>query len=667
MSHYTLRVLQVLRGSILLLASVPIISHADDSLAPLARVLPPVGIELPPAERSKLNYEVSMLKNRLIGVREQPLKPDVEIYAKALDYALRHGEFYADKDVTKAAAALKTGLERLQQLIDGQTPWTQQRGLVVRGFASKIDGSPQPYGLVIPEKLDLSQPVPLYVWLHGRGDKQTDLHFIHERQTSVGQISPPNAIVVHPFGRHCLGFKSAGEIDVLEAVEHVQSQYKIDPDRIVLIGFSRGGAGAWHLGAHYADRWCAVSPGAGFAETAQYNKLTPDKFPPMYEQSLWGCYDVPNYVRNLFNVPTVAYSGENDKQIQAAQIMEAAFAEHGQKLEHLIGPGVEHKYEPATLKQLLARLDQEVTRGRNRQPKKVSLQTRTLRYSRVHWVEAIGLGAHWQDSRIDAEFVEPQRIVVTTKNVTALRLSPILPAGSVTAVIDGQTIVADAASVGLDAGSIGHEPGLTLVRIEGQWSLKTGEDSGLVSLAKRPGLQGPIDDAFLSRFLVVRPTKKSKNPLVQRWVDFELAHLQDRWRAVFRGELPIKNDTEVTRSDIADCNLILWGDPDSNRLIGKLGDQLPLRWQDGQVQIGERRFATDSHVPVCIYPNPSHPKRYIVLNSGPTFREAHDRTNSLQNPKLPDWAILDISQPPDANAAGRVVAADFFDEAWKGK
>ncbi len=44
------------------------------------------------------------------------------------------------------------------------------------------------------------------------------------------------------------------------------------------------------------------------------------------------------------------------------------------------------------------------------------------------------------------------------------------------------------------------------------------------------------------------------------------------------------------------------------------------------------------------------PLPYIILNSGLTFREAHDKTNSLQNPKLPDWSILDITQPPTAES-----------------
>ena len=74
------------------------------------------------------------------------------------------------------------------------------------------------------------------------------------------------------------------------------------------------------------------------------------------------------------------------------------------------------------------------------------------------------------------------------------------------------------------------------------------------------------------------------------------------------------------------------------------------------------------HALAMVHPNPlisRYLNSYIVLNSGLTFREAHDRTNSLQNPKLPDWAIIDITQNPDASSPGKVVNAGFFDEEWK--
>ena len=81
--------------------------------------------------------------------------------------------------------------------------------------------------------------------------------------------------------------------------------------------------------------------------------------------------------------------------------------------------------------------------------------------------------------------------------------------------------------------------------------------------------------------------------------------------------------------------------------------------------VGDTRYDPSHHVPVFVYPNPLNPRKYLVCNSGLTFREGHDRTNALQNPKLPDWAVLDITQPPSDMAAGRVVSAGFFDEHWQ--
>ena len=135
--------------------------------------------------------------------------------------------------------------------------------------------------------------------------------------------------------------------------------------------------------------------------------------------------------------------------------------------------------------------------------------------------------------------------------------------------------------------------------------------------------------------------------------------------AVCRGTLVTKTDAEVTPADIADKHLILWGDANSNRLIADIQQQLPIRWSAGQVVLAERRWSASHHVPALIYPNPLNPKRYVVLNSGLTFREAHDRTNSQQNPKLPDWAILDIRQPASAQSPGRIADAGFWDEQWK--
>jgi acetyl esterase/lipase len=644
----------------------------------ILRILPPEGMELPKEEQEQLETRIEKIRQLALATEKQGnfklsvrQDADIEIFLLAVEFALEFHEFYDPKDLAKATALLDEAEKRVTAVAKEKSPWMDGKtGLIVAGYTPELapDATPQPYGLVIPTGHDFEQPSPLYVWLHGRGDKQTNLHFIHERMLKIGQIAPPGAIVLHPFGRQCVGFKFAGETDITEAILDVQDRYNIDSHRIVLIGFSMGGAGAWHYGAHNAFDFCAVSPGAGFAETARYRKLKPEDFPPWYEQKLWGLYDVPCYTRNLFNLPTIAYSGENDKQIQAAQIMEEAFLAEGGKLEHLIGPGVEHKYEPKTLEKLLDRLAGIVKQQQPEMPREVHLQTRTLKYPYMHWVNAERLTEHWVDSRIDAKLEGNNSIVMTTKNIEALSLFPYEKMAGVEIAIDGDRLV-----VKKPLQSSEDEPEAAyLHRVGGHWTEMTRLDSGR---HKDGYVHGPIDDAFTGngRVVVVMPTGKSKHEKVAAWVKQESEHQLTRWRALMRGELTVKTDKEVlaelaiVKEQKSADNYLLWGDVDSNLLLAKWRKDLPVEWKENTWSLGGKGYDAATTVPVLIYPSPDDGTKYIVLNSGLTFREGHDSTNSNQTPKLPDWAAIDITVPADANAPGKVVEAGFFDEEWKVK
>jgi hypothetical protein len=681
--------------TVVLLAPLVVADEPLPAIPPIPRLLPPEGVELPAEETAKLEERLKSLRGRyavletaLHKSRDEAAEPfgawdylpDVEVFLKAVRYAIDLHEFYdAKKDVAKAHKLLDEAEKRLTELESGEHSWTTATRLVVRGYQA-FDG-PQPYGVVYPKDFDPQgeRRYPIYLWLHGRGDKSTDLHFIHERMTQIGQLGEVDAIVLHPFGRQCVGFKFAGEIDVFAALEHFSTASGDLPIRDdvhpVLIGFSMGGAGAWHIGAHYATSFAAVAPGAGFAETARYTKTDPATV-PWYERKLWGLYDVPDYTRNLFNTQVIAYSGENDKQIQAARVMEEAFAAQGRKLTHLIGPGVEHKYELKTLNELKGRL-QQITAAALKEPTEEHIQTQTLRYGRAQNIEAVALIKHWEDSRIDAEQIgegDTLRYVIKTKNIAALQVRASPQCQS--AMIDDQKL----SFTEEEASGIF----LRFEQAKGKWQLVQNFKPGVYKRAglSSHGLQGPIDDAFFEPFIVVAPSGKSKHPLVQRWVEFEMQHFIQRWRALMRGDVPVKKDTEITPQDIQNANLICFGDPDSNAIIRRAAGKLPVSWQGSDVVAGKQRFAADSHVPALIYPNPLHTKReapiplaeesslydgpnYLVINSGLTFREAHDKTNSQQNPKLPDWAVIDLTQLPDAKAPGRIAAAGFFDEEWK--
>ncbi len=629
---------------------------ALEPIPKIERRIPPKGVALPAELRTKLEGELKSLQARVKKLKEKKVDTlDAEVFVKALQFSLVNGEYFRDKDFPLGEKMVTLAKERLDGLESGKTPWNEQRGALVRGLRSRIDDSVQPYGLFIPEELNLKKPSPLLVWLHGRGDTTTDIGFINRSLTKNAALGrffdSKEMITIAPFGRQCIGWKHSGEIDIFEAIEQVKKQYKIDEDRIVLAGFSMGGAGAWHVGAHYTDRFAGVYPGAGFVDVAKYNRLKQEDFPVWYEQTLWGLYDVPGYVRNLFNVPITVYTGEEDKARPQSELMVKNFAREGRKLTHLIGPGMGHRYHPDTAKEIQSLIEKNARDGLNHYPAQVTLQTRTLRYPRMFWVKVTGLDEHWKDSRVDAEMKYDNLVKVTTKNVSSFQLERKLKAGTKIEV-DGQEI-------SLEKGLAEVE----LVKAGDKWEL--GQPAA--GLRKKPGLQGPIDDAFMESFLVVTPDGKSENELLERWVKFEIAHFDKRWRELMRGKLRVKQADEVSDEDIAKYNLILWGSPDSNLVMNRLADKLPVKWGAKEISVGGKKFDTTWHLPVLVYPNPFNQEKYVVINSGHTFREGHDRTNSLQNPKLPDWAILDLSQMPDNLSAGKVVAADFFDEQWQVK
>src|SRR5262245_43824189 len=176
------------RLSAVMLLVAAVCARADgpaDNLPDKVRPIPPLGINLPDADREELEKGSDELGRDIEELRLKKsarvdLLPDVQIYHNALRYALKHNEFYQPGEVESARRLLRQGKERLAQLDRGMAPWTTARGLVVRGYVSRIDGSVQPYGLVVPDSYRPDAPYRhrLDVWLHGRGEKLTELNFL---------------------------------------------------------------------------------------------------------------------------------------------------------------------------------------------------------------------------------------------------------------------------------------------------------------------------------------------------------------------------------------------------------------------------------------------------------------------------------------------------------
>lgn len=649
------------------------IGRADgpaDNIADNVRRIPKLGIQVEKTKEAELTKSLSALEQLLNELRADDREvvkshlPDAEVFYWSAYDNLKHQEFFSEREVEAAGRHLKMGMERASQLKEGKAPWRTQTGAVIRGYRSKIDGSVQPYAVYVPEdyQFDGTEDYRCDLWYHGRGETLSETNFIAQRLRNQGAVSSTTHFMVHPYGRYSNANKFAGEIDTLEVLEHLKQEYRIDDDRIAVRGFSMGGAACWQFAVHYADQWFAATPGAGFSETPEFLKTFQQETltPTWYEEKLWRMYDCTDYALNLFHCPTIAYSGEIDRQKQAADIMEVYLRREGIDLLHIIGPGTAHKIHPDSLVEIERRLSALERDGRERNPREIHLTTFTLKYNRMHWLTIDGLEEHWERARVDAG-VDGNRLKADTLNASSLTFSfesgdaPFDLLSPVVVDLDGQQIEGPRPKSDRSWTASFHK--------EGQF-WKPGRFSNS-SLRKVHNLQGPIDDAFMDSFVFVSPGGQAAHAKVEEWTHQEFDHATEHWRRHFRGHPRVLSDDQIGDAELAAHNLVLFGDPASNSLIAKIADKLPIVWTKDSIVVGEKSYPAETHALVMIFPNPLNPEHYVVLNSGFTFREYDYLNNARQVSKLPDWAVVDLTVSPHSRGPGKVVDAGFFSETWE--
>ncbi len=681
----------VLLALCIVTSSVTLADGPADNQWATVRPVPPAGVMIDPADRAALEGTLKTLTEKIVELRAskseivQTYLPDVEVFARAVKLALEEDGFFDPSDAKRAKDVLAEGLARAEALAKNQTPWTTATGTIVRGFRSKLDGSVQPYGIVYSPGLPNAQfigPLRADIWCRGRSEKGLELQFIAQRMTNASPEPALGVMMIHPFGRYCNANKLAGEVDTLEVLEHALSEYPIDPQRVAIRGFSMGGAAAWHLAVHYPDKWFAANPGAGFSETPDFLKVfqKEDLKPYPFEQTLWQIYDCPVWARNLRMLPTIAYSGEVDIQKQAADIMAAACwgLPEGERFElaHIIAPKTAHSITPAAraeIEKRLATLDgmrenlEWKTFAVPRETEVFTFTTTTLKYNSAHCLTVNGLQEHWKPATV--RFSSDGTIKVETENVSEFSLE--LAADSVLGLIArhqslGVAIFSSESHFNFEIPQRSDRSwGARFRLVDDKWQHASPIEPPSKELVKKHGLQGPIDDALMGPFLFVKPTAAGRHPEVDKWVDAEFNRAVREWHRQMRGDARVKTSEELKPEDIENYHLILWGDPQSNPTIAKVADKLPIQWGAEQISVGEQKFDAKSHAPVLIYPNPLNPEKYVVLNSSFTYREYDYLNNARQVPKLPDWAIIDLSTPPDARWPGKIAAADFFGEKWE--
>lgn len=603
------------------------------------------------AKRAELAKAITALPEKT----PDDVKADVEVYAKAAEWTVRHGEWLTPQMPKQTLAVLDSGLARAKAAADGKTPWRDARNKpVIRGYRSYVDMSVQPYSLLTPEGFVRGEKKKwrLDIVLHGRGATMTEVNFIAGKEAAKPSADK-SGFVMEPYGRGNVAYRWASETDIMQAFgqlcnsERALGSLPSHPfGPIVLRGFSMGGAGTWHLGLHHPSDFAVIGPGAGFTTTRGYIKNLPAQLPD-YQEKCLHIYDAVDYAENAFNVPVVAYSGANDPQKAAADNIEAAVRRLNEpvRFTHLVAPGLEHKMPTGWQ----AKADAEYVRfageGRKPYPDRVRFVTYTTRYDRCEWITVMRMEQHYKRALVDAR-TDKGGFEVRTENVRAFAISlPDLTARVEPITIDGQRLPA----------ATGPDVTFCFEKQNGTWAAVDRPKPG-----KRNSLSGPIDDAFMDLFAVVGPSERGWSDVTGRYVAVDLTRFGREWDKFLRAKLPPEDE------NIGFANLVLFGDPASNPLIAKVADKLPITWTKDKLVVNGVEYDPKTHVPVLIYPNPLNSDRYVVINSGHTFHAADFKgTNALLYPRLGDWAVLKPTPTEKDPAAAEVVAAGLFDENWQ--
>lgn len=520
---------------------------------------------------------------------------------------------------------------------------------------SSTDGSVQPYGIWVPRDYTPNGKFALIVQLHGIGPKSLAGRRLQWGGMGVKEWVDPSApvLVASAYGRGNTFYQGQGEEDVLEVIADVQRRYSIDPDRIFIMGHSMGGAGSWFVGLRHPDRFGSITPidaAMGFGNSADEMREQADWMQPQIT-----LFRPDNYFPNARNVLVFMKNAGAGIQKASTRFSDGVVAAGGFATMESF-PGMPHHWAPQMSYSIFT--GAAVIRPINRRPAEVKFFTNTLRYDRAYWVTLDRLVRHNADARITATFDDgkprpqpgggggrPQRepepparaptLAVTTENIDALTLR-LAEAGVPADVPVALTVNGAAVSSGL-LPVVAH-----LVQTGGVWRLA----SGPAFSGKHHGVQGPIGDAFNSRFLAVYG--EGDLPLARAELD---SIRNPPSQLMIHGEFPLKAAAKVTAVDIAGANLILFGTAKTNPLIARLAPKLPASLMTA---------AGEGSAVVFICPNPENPARYVVVWTGPILAAKLDVALKAS------W-MMPLHLLPDFIVAkdGKIITAGHFDRDWQ--
>ena len=296
----------------------------------------------------------------------------------------------------------------------GKAVWRDAPGKwVVRAYRSGIDDSIQPYAVLFPHDYgkDPKKKWRLDIVLHGRDSSLTEAKFIatHQRQGAEGAGLRPTRSLRPRQQRLPLGRRD-GRVRGNDRLRHCKADQGAAVSILSTANGSSSAASRWAGPAPGTSActtrisFCVIGPGAGFTTTHGYIANLPEQLPD-YQEKCLHIYDAVDYAENAFNVPIVAYSGENRPAEEGGR-------QHREAAEGVQGAGEVHaprrtgtwrtRCRRSGRTKAEAEYRKYADKGREPGPKRIRFVTYTPRYGSCDWLTSMALEQNYEKAVVDA-------------------------------------------------------------------------------------------------------------------------------------------------------------------------------------------------------------------------------------------------------------------------
>lgn len=447
--------------------------------------------------------------------------------------------------------------------------------------ASSIDGARQPYLVSYPQGHPSSEPLPVVVLLHDTLEQPTASHFIEQAFRTAHEWAPameksPPVCLLQPYGRGNAGWIGWGFADLFDALTDLGQRLVCSADPPMLLGIGMGGTAALQLACWYPDRFTSVAAIAPWTDPGFDLPIGCEEYPdwqqPQLRQlspaSLAGNLAAkPVYLEHpwwMTGDRSQTHSGHTQKLINELADCDCVVARPEADPNHL------RRDCPADASELLAWL---LECRRNSTRERFRFRSYSTLSTEYHGIRIDSCAQPGRAAQFKAT-LDSNCLKLKTKRVAALTVDLSKLDGPIEQIVlDKQPFDGETLRGGADRIQFEHLGGVWQ-RVDAEVG---GQDEVLTGLHLRRRkvafVYGTLGDE-----VTTIAQERSARQVAENWqngIDSMNPHPGDRTADL---QLPIVADNDVESIKLADHDLVVVGNPETNLLLARWRQHLPFEY-----------------------------------------------------------------------------------------